>query len=169
MNRLFCQENYDIWMVLIFHFKGELIGIKSRRELKENAIPTSFDHAPLSKKSKTSIKRLQNQTNRQIMEDALFHGPEDIEENPPSFLATTSNNLGIRQADKAIDHTPKMKSTRTQYRISHFKQESLIPPKVSTFLLVKVSQRKKYRDAVVNPTVSLKPEDEVEGIVQTQL
>ena len=49
-----------------------------------------------------------------------------------------------------------MKSTRTQYRISHFKQESLIPTKVSTFLLVKA-------------TVSLKPEDEVEGIVQTQL
>ena len=156
MNRLFCQENYDIWMVLIFHFKGELIGIKSRSELKENAIPTSFDHAPLSKKSKTSIKRLQNQTNRQIMEDALFHAPEEIEENPPSFLTTTSDNLGIRQADKAIDHTPKMKSTRTQYRISHFKQESLIPTKVSTFLLVKA-------------TVSLKPEDEVEGIVQTQL
>ena len=154
-------------MVLIFHFKGELTGIKSRRELKENAIPTSFDHAPLSKKSRTSIKRLQNQANRQIIEDALFHALEEIEENRPSFLIT--NNLGIRQADKAIDHTPKMKSTRTQYRISHFKQESLIPPKVSTFLLVKVSQRKKYRDAVVNTTISLKPEDEVEGIVQTQL
>ena len=61
-----------------------------------------------------------------------------------------------------------MKSTRTQYRISHFKQESLIPPKVSTPLLVKASQRKKHRDTAVNTTVSFKPEDEVEMVVQTQ-
>lgn len=52
MNRLFCQENYKVWywMVFIFHFKGELLRIKSWIELKENAIPTLFDHAPLPKK-----------------------------------------------------------------------------------------------------------------------
>ena len=155
-------------MVPIFHFKGKLLGIKSRRELKENAIPTLFDHVPLPKKRRTSIERLQNQTNRQIIEDALFQAPEEIEENPPSVSTTTTDNLGIRQVDKAIDNTPKMKSTRTQYRISHFKQESLIPPKVSTPLLVKAPQRKKHRDAAVNTTVSFKPEDEVEMIVQTQ-
>ena len=43
-------------MVLIFHFKGELLEIKSQRELKENAIPTLFDHAPLPK----SVERLLN-------------------------------------------------------------------------------------------------------------
>ena len=122
-------------MVPIFHFKGELLGIKSQRELKENAIPTLFDHVPLSKKRRTSIAQLQNQTNRQIIEDALFQAPEEIEENPPSVSTTTTNNLGIHQVDKAIDNTSKMKSTNTQYRISHFKQELLIPPKVSTPLL----------------------------------
>ena len=55
-----------------FHFKGELLGIKFRRELKENAIPTFFHHAPLPKKRRTSIESQQNQTNRQIIEDALF-------------------------------------------------------------------------------------------------
>ena len=155
-------------MVPIFHFKGDLLGIKSRRELKENAIPTLFDHVPLSKKRRMSIAQLQNQTNRQIIEDALFQAPEEIEENPPSVSTTTTNNLGIHQVDKAIDNTSKMKSTHTQYRISHFKQESLIPPKVSTPLLVKAPQRKKHRDAAVNTTVSFKPEDEVEMIVQTQ-
>ena len=70
--------------MVIFHFKGELLGIKSRRELNENIIPTLFDHAPLPKKWRTSIERLQNQTNKQIIEDALFQAPEEIEENPPS-------------------------------------------------------------------------------------
>ena len=49
-------------MVFIFHFKGELLRIKSRRELKENAVPNLFDHVPLPKKRRTSIERLQNQT-----------------------------------------------------------------------------------------------------------
>ena len=61
-----------------------------------------------------------------------------------------------------------MKSTCTQYRISHFKQESLIPSKVSKPLLVKAPQRKKHRNAAVNTKVSFKPEDEVEMMVQTQ-
>ena len=58
-------------MVLIFHFRGELLGIKSRRELKENAIVTLFCHASLPPK---------NQTTRQIIEDAVFQAPEEIEE-----------------------------------------------------------------------------------------
>ena len=41
-------------MVLIFNFEGQLLEIKSRRELKENAIPILFDHAPLPKKSRMS-------------------------------------------------------------------------------------------------------------------
>ena len=127
-----------------------------------------FDHAPLPKKRRTSIERLQNQTNRQIIEGALFQAPEKIGENPPSVSTTATDNLGICQVDKAIDNTPKMKSTSTQYRISHFKQESFIPPKVSTPLLVKAPQRKKYRDAAVNNTISFKPEDEIEMVVQTQ-
>ena len=56
MNRLFRQENYNILIFLIFDFKGELLAIKSRRETKENAIPTLFDHALLPK----SIERLLN-------------------------------------------------------------------------------------------------------------
>ena len=44
----------------------------------------------------------------------------------------------------------------------------MVPPKVSTPLLVKTSQRKKHRHTAVNTTVSFKPEDEVEMIVQTQ-
>ena len=43
-------------MALIFHFKGRLLGIKFRRELKENAIPTLFDHAPLPKKRRSSTE-----------------------------------------------------------------------------------------------------------------
>ena len=41
-------------MVLIFNFEGQLLEIKSRRELKESAIPILFDHAPLRKKSRMS-------------------------------------------------------------------------------------------------------------------
>ena len=134
-------------MALIFHFKGRLLGIKFRRELKENAIPTLFDHVPLPKKRRSSTEWLQNQTNREIIEDTLFQTPEEIKKNPPSVsTTTTTNNLGIRQVDKAIDNTPKMKSTRTQYSISHFKIELLIPPKVSMPLLVKTSLQKKHGD-----------------------
>ena len=61
---------------------------------------------------------------------------EEIEGNLHSVSATTTNNLGIHQVDKTTDNTPKIKSTCTQYCISHFKQESLIPPKVSMALLV---------------------------------
>ena len=68
---------FDIWMVLIFNFEGQLLEIKSRRELKENAIPILFDHAPLPKKSRMSIDWLQNQINRQIIEDVLFQAPEE--------------------------------------------------------------------------------------------
>ena len=53
-------------MALIFHFKGEQLGIKSLREFKENAISALFDHAPLPQKGRLSIERHQNQTNRQI-------------------------------------------------------------------------------------------------------
>ena len=63
-------------MVFIFHSKGELLGIQSRRELKENSIPTLFDNAPLSKKI--------NGPCRQIIKDELLHAPEKIEENPPN-------------------------------------------------------------------------------------
>ena len=154
-------------MVLIFHFKGELLEIKSQRELKENAIPTLFDHAPLPNKCRTSTEQLQNQTNRQIIEDALFQAAEETEENPPGVSKTTTNNLGIPQVDKAIGNTPKMKSTCTQHLISHFKQELLISPRVSMPLLVIAPQRKN-RDAAINTTVLFKPEDEVEMIVQTK-
>ena len=75
-------------MALIFHFKGRLLGIKFRRELKENAIPTLFDHAPLPKKRRSSTEWLQNQTNREIIEDALFQTPEEIKKNPPSVSTT---------------------------------------------------------------------------------
>ena len=71
------------------------------------------------------------------------------------------------QVDKAINNTPKMKSTRTQSCISHFKIESFIPSKVSTPFLVNVPQCKKYRGAAVNATVSFKSEDEVDVTVQT--
>ena len=40
-----------------------------------------FDHALLHKKCRTSIEQLQNQTNWQIIEDALFQIPEEIKEN----------------------------------------------------------------------------------------
>ena len=83
---------FAIWTVFIFHFKVELLGIKSQRELKENAIPTLFDHAPLPKKQRKSIEQVQNQTNRQIIEDALFQASEEIEENPPSVQTTTTKN-----------------------------------------------------------------------------
>ena len=63
---------------------GELLGIKSRRELKENAIPTLFDRGTLPEKRRTSTERLQNQRNRQI-EDALLQAPEEIEENALVF------------------------------------------------------------------------------------
>ena len=118
---------------LFFHFNGKLLGIKFRRELKDNAIPTLFDHAPLPKQRRTSIGRLQNQTNRQIIEDRSL------------LRKLKKTHLGIHKVDKAIDNTPKMKSTRIQYSISYFKQESLIPPKVSTVLSVKAPQRKKQR------------------------
>ena len=52
-----------------------------------------------------------------------------------------------------------MKCTRTHYRISHIKEESLIPPKVPVSLLVKAPQRKKHRKEDVNNTVSFKSED----------
>ena len=129
-------------MVLIFHFKGELLEIKSRRELKKNAIPTLFDHAPLPNKCRTSTERLQNQTNRQIIEDTLFQAAGEIEENPPRVSKTTTNSLGIPQVDKAIGNTPKMKCARTQHLISHFKQEPLIPLNVSMPLLVIAPQQK---------------------------
>ena len=116
MNKLFRQETYNIWIVLIFHFKGELFEIKSQRELKESVIPTLVDHAPLPKKPRTSIEWLGNQTNRQIIEDALLQAPEEIEENSPSVSTTTTDSLGIYQLDKVIDNTSKMKSTRTQYQ-----------------------------------------------------
>ena len=108
-----------------FHFKAELLGMKTRRELKKNAIPTLFDHGPLPKRQRTSIERLQNQTNRYVIEDVLFQVPEEIKENPPSVSTTTPKppTIWIRQVDKAIDNTPTMKATRTQYRISHFKPE----------------------------------------------
>ena len=118
---------------LFFHFNGKLLGIKFRRELKDNAIPTLFDHAPLPKQRRTSIGRLQNQTNRQIIEDRSL------------LRKLKKTHLGIHKVDKAIDNTPKMKSTRIQYSISYFKQESLIPPKVSTVLSVKAPQQKKQR------------------------
>ena len=64
-------------------------------EKKENAILTLLDHASLPKKQRTSIERLQNQTNRQT-EDVLFQAPEEIEENPPSVSTITAGNLEIR-------------------------------------------------------------------------
>ena len=64
---------------------GELLGSKSRRELKENAIPTLFDRGTLPEKRRTSTERLQNQRNRQIIEDALLQAPEEIEENALVF------------------------------------------------------------------------------------
>ena len=76
--------------------------------------------------------------------------------------------MGISQVDKVINNTPKIKSSRTQYRNSHFKQESLIPSNISMPLLVKAPQRKKHRDAAINTTVSFKPEDEGGMIVQNQ-
>ena len=75
--------------------------------------------------------------------------------------------METRQVNKAINNTPKMKSTGTQSCISHFKIESFIPSKVSTPFLVNAPQWKKYRGAAVNTTVSFKPEDEVEVTVQT--
>lgn len=75
--------------------------------------------------------------------------------------------METRQVDKAINNTPKMKSTGTQSCISHFKIESFIPSKVSTPFLVNVPQCKKYRGAAVNTTVSFKSEEEVDVTVQT--
>ena len=84
-----------------------------------------FDHGSLPKKQRTSIERLQNQTNRYVIEDVLFQVPEEIKENPPSVSTATPKPpiIWIRQVDKAIDNTLTMKATRTQYRISHSKPE----------------------------------------------
>ena len=43
---------FDIWMAFIFQFKSEPLGIKSRRELKENAIPTCLILLYFPKKGK---------------------------------------------------------------------------------------------------------------------
>ena len=53
-----------------------------------------------------------------------------------------------------------MKSAHPQYHISHFKPESLIPPKVSMPLLVKASQWKTHRDAAVTQTVTGKIQEQ---------
>ena len=57
-------------------FQGELLGIKSRRKIKDDAVPTLFSHAPLPKKRRTSIERTQAQSKKQIIEDALALVPE---------------------------------------------------------------------------------------------
>ena len=48
-----------------------------------------------------------------MIEDTLFQIPEEIEKNPPSASARTTDNLEIRQVDKTIGNTHKIKSTRT--------------------------------------------------------
>ena len=48
-----------------------------------------------------------------MTEDTLFQAPEEIEKNPPSASTGTTDNLEIRQVDKTIDNTHKIKSTRT--------------------------------------------------------
>ena len=45
-------------MVFIFHFKDDLLGTKSRRELKENSIPTLSDNAPLPKTIKRAYRQI---------------------------------------------------------------------------------------------------------------
>ena len=64
-----------------------------------------------------------------MFEAKLSQAPEEIKENPSIVSITTTNNLEIRQVDRAIDNTHKVKYTCTQCR-----------PKLSTPLLVNVQQ-----------------------------
>ena len=48
-----------------------------------------------------------------MTEDTLFQTLEEIEKNPPCASARTTDNLEIRQVDKTIGNTHKIKSTHT--------------------------------------------------------
>ena len=104
-----------------------MLGIKSRRKIKDDAVPTLFSHAPLPKKRRTSIERTQAQSKKEIIEDALALVPEPeniyVSDSVPEPCTMTNNSSEIRKIDKAIDNVPKTKSIRTQYRVSHFNSE----------------------------------------------
>ena len=97
-------------MVFIFQFKSEPLGIKTRRELKENAIPTCL---------------------------ILLYIPKKGE-----HLLNNCKTKQLKNWWHSTDNTPKMRFTRTQYHIAHFKSESLIPSKVSAPALVIAPQKK---------------------------
>ena len=109
-----------------FHFKAELLGMKTRRELKKKCYSNFVWSWSITQKAE-NVYWTTAKPNKYIYNwRCIVSGSWGNQRKPTKCTnnnSQTTNNLEIRQVDKAIDNTLTMKAARTQYRISHFKPE----------------------------------------------
>lgn len=114
------------------------------------------------------------------MEEAISHTYGERTDDEPeeeflhldtmhSFCDKSIQNVPI-MCDVSTSNVPKLKSTRTQYNVSHFESEQIEPiQRSSKPLFVKIPPKKKQKDAEVNTIVTFKPNDYVVMTIKNEV
>ena len=126
--------------------------------MKDDAVPTIFNHTNVKKHRISSVHREENQAKKICIDEALIEYDDAVEEESPIDLEMVTS---CDKVDKAIDNVPKMKSVRTQYNVSHFginKNQDSVKNKP---LMVTIFSQKKMKDVEVNTFISFDINDEV--------
>ena len=120
--------------------------------LKEDAVPTIFEHRKPQKRRASSIKRTEEKVKKRMVEEAFQEYEAKQKEQS-------------KNADKSLDTSDlqkiKTKSIRTQYNTKHFSSSSCQEDETSKTLKVKLPAKKKQKHVLVNTELSFGPFEEV--------
>ena len=133
--------------------RAELMpGTKPKNELKDDAVPTLFQHSQCSSRKRvSSIERDNKKAKKQVVEEAINNYEKTVENYRKDIACSTADLNSVREV--AIQNCAKTKSVRTQYREADFidsEDEALMKAEKIKPLKVKMTKIKKFRDVGTN-------------------
>ena len=135
--------------------RAELMNTTPKKELVEDAVPTKFDHASISRKRVSSIARSNKKAKMQYVEEALIEHNQTISQNQNEVSCSTEDLIEVKEA--SAQNIVKTKSIRTQYREQDcIEGEDEIITKEKP-LRVRIRKPKKVRTVAINTDLTFKP------------
>ena len=139
------------------------MGTKPRNELKDDTVPTLFQHSQCSSRKRiSSIERASKRTKVQAVEETLQDYDNEAANSKREVGCSTIDLKSVKEV--GVQNSAKTKSVRTQYREKDYlecEDEILTNVERKERLAVKIKKVKKCRDVAVNTDLTFKPHEEI--------
>ena len=141
--------------------RAELLGGKPKNDLKDDAVPTIFNHKTIPKKRRASLARDSRYTKKIIVEAALEDHREEI--NSKIKEASTDTSDLVPKRDIGLSNVPKVNSVRTQWREADIAESLFVPSRQPDKIKFSkpVKPKPKYKEVGLNTDFTFSPNTDI--------